>query len=84
MSTIYSTSWLERTSASTRCVCSLFWECWDAFQEWSDRQKLHAMLSNLSDRELMDIGASRGEIDYVVSNSDIGPRGIRSRVHPLV
>jgi uncharacterized protein YjiS (DUF1127 family) len=42
------------------------------------RQKLHAALSDLTDRELMDIGTTRGEIDYVLSNRDIDPRGIRS------
>jgi hypothetical protein len=26
----------------------------------------------------MDIGTTRGEIDYVASNRDIDPRGIRS------
>jgi len=32
-------------------------------------------LSELSDRELMDIGTTRGEIDYVASNRIIDPRG---------
>src|SRR5258708_37159493 len=32
---------------------------------------------HLSDRELMDIGTTRGEIDYVASNRGIDPRGIR-------
>ena len=33
---------------------------------------------DLSDSELMDIGITRGEIDYVASNRAIDPRGIRS------
>jgi uncharacterized protein YjiS (DUF1127 family) len=78
MSTTYSTSWLERASASSRYACSLIGKYWDAFQERRDRQKLRAALSDLSDRELMDIGTTRGEIDYVVSNRGIDPRGIRS------
>ena len=78
MSTTYSTTWLERTSASTQYVSSLIWKYWDAFQKRRRRQKLHAALSDLSDRELMDIGTTRGEIDYVVSNREIDPRGIRS------
>jgi uncharacterized protein YjiS (DUF1127 family) len=78
MSTTYSTTWLERTSASTRYASSLIWKYWDAYQERRDRQKLRSALSDLSDRELMDIGTARGEIDYVVSNRDIDPRGIRS------
>ena len=51
---------------------------WAAFQEWRKRQRLQANLSDLSDRELMDIGISRGEIDYVASNRSSDPRGIRS------
>jgi uncharacterized protein YjiS (DUF1127 family) len=78
MSTTYSTTWLERTSASTRYASSLICKYWDAYQERRDRQKLRSALSDLSDRELMDIGTARGEIDYVVSNRDIDPRGIRS------
>ena len=78
MSTTYSTTWLERTGASTRYASGLIWKYWDAYQERRDRQKLRSALSDLSDRELMDIGTTRGEIDYVVSNRDIDPRGIRS------
>ena len=47
-------------------------------QERRDRQKLRSALSNLSDRKLMDIGTTRGEIDDVVRTRDIDPRGIRS------
>ena len=78
MSTTYSTTWLERTAASTQYVSGLIWKCWDAYQERRDRQKLRSALSDLGDRELMDIGTTRGEIDYVVSNRDIDPRGNRS------
>ncbi|WP_409364860.1 DUF1127 domain-containing protein [Bradyrhizobium sp. JYMT SZCCT0428] len=51
---------------------------WAAFQEWRKRTRLQADLIDLSDRELMDIGISRGEIDYVVSHRGSDPRGIRS------
>ena len=78
MSTTYTTTWLERTSASTRYASRLIWKYWDAFQERRERRKLHAALSDLSDRELMDIGSTRGEIDYIASNRGIEPRGIRS------
>jgi hypothetical protein len=37
-----------------------------------------AALFGLSDRELIDIGTTRGEIDYVASHRDIDPRGVRS------
>ncbi|MBR1132399.1 DUF1127 domain-containing protein [Bradyrhizobium iriomotense] len=78
MSTTHGTGWLERTSVSTRHVSSFIWKCWDAFLERRERQKLRAAWSNLSDRDLMDIGTTRGEIDYVASHRDIDPRGIRS------
>src|SRR5262245_42285920 len=78
MSTIHGTTWLERTSGSTRHVSSLIWKYWDAFWERRERQKLRAILSNLSDTELMDIGTTRGEIDYVASHRGIDPRGVRS------
>jgi hypothetical protein len=32
----------------------------------------------MSDRELKDIGITRGEIDYAALNHSIDPRGIRS------
>ena len=78
MSTTHSTTWLERTSISTRSVSSFIWKYWDAFREHRERQKMRATLSNLSDTELMDIGTTRGEIDYVASHRGIDPRGIRS------
>ena len=78
MSSTHGTTWLERTSVSTRHVSSFFWKYWDAFRERRERQELRATLSNLSDAELMDIGTTRGEIDYVASHRGIDPRGIRS------
>ncbi|UWU79843.1 DUF1127 domain-containing protein [Bradyrhizobium huanghuaihaiense] len=36
---------------------------WRAFQGW--RQRSRATLQDLSDRELMDIGLTRGEIDRI-------------------
>lgn len=74
MSTTYSTTWLERTSASTRYASNLIGKYWDAFQERRDRLKLRSALSDLSDRELHDIGISRGEVDYVASNRTVDTR----------
>ncbi|WLA69372.1 DUF1127 domain-containing protein [Bradyrhizobium diazoefficiens] len=48
------------------------------FRERRERRKLSATLSDLSDGELMDIGTTRGEIDYVAAYRGIDPRGIRS------
>jgi uncharacterized protein YjiS (DUF1127 family) len=78
MSTMHSTTWLEQTSISTRSVSSFIWKYWNAFQGRREREKLRAAMSDLSDRELTDIGTTRGEIDYVASHRGIDPRGIRS------
>ena len=77
MSTTYGATGLGQTAASPR-LSSFFKRYWGAFQERRKRQRLRATLCDLSDRELMDIGTTRGEIDYVASNRGIDPRGIRS------
>ena len=78
MSTTYGATGLGQTAISTRHISSFIKEYWVAFQERRRRQGLRTALSDLSDRELMDIGTTRGEIDYVASNRGIDPRGIRS------
>ena len=78
MSTTYGATGLGQTAASTGRVSSFFKRYWSAFQERRKCQRLRATLCDLSDRELMDIGATRGEIDYVASHRGIDPRGIRS------
>ena len=78
MSKTHSTMWLKQTSISTRSVSSFIWKYWDAFREHRERQNFHAAISDLSDRELTDIGNTRGEIDCVASRRGIDPRGIRS------
>ncbi len=78
MSTTYGATGLGQTAASTRRVSSFFKGYWGAFQERRERQRLRAALCDLSDWELKDIGTTRGEIDYVASNRDTDPRGIRS------
>jgi uncharacterized protein YjiS (DUF1127 family) len=78
MSSIFDALGLGHSAARTHRLSSFFMGYWDAFQERRQRERLRAALSDLSDRELMDIGTTRGEIDYVASNRDIDPRGIRS------
>jgi len=78
MSAIYSTTNATRTTAPTPRVSSAFKTFWAAFQEWRRWERLRVDLCNLSDREPMDIGITRGEIGYVASNRDTDPRGIRS------
>jgi uncharacterized protein YjiS (DUF1127 family) len=77
MSTIHGTTGLGPAIAK-RQVYSPLEAYWNTFREWRKRQRLRASLSDLSDRELMDIGTTRGEIDYVVSNRSIDPRGRRT------
>jgi uncharacterized protein YjiS (DUF1127 family) len=74
MTATHHTTGLERTSVSTRHVSGFIWKYWDAFREHRERQRLRAMLSGLSNTELMDIGIARGEIDYVASHWTIDPR----------
>jgi uncharacterized protein YjiS (DUF1127 family) len=59
------------TAASTRSVLSLLKRYWRAFQERRQRQSLRTTLHDLSDRELMDIGVTRGEIDYIARHRAI-------------
>jgi uncharacterized protein YjiS (DUF1127 family) len=78
MSTTYRATGPQRRLSSARRIVSFVEICWDAFQERRKCERLRATLCDLSDRELMDIGTTRGEIDYVASNRGIDPRGIRS------
>lgn len=52
-------------AASTRSVLGLLGRVWLAFQERRRRQSLRINLHELSDRELMDIGLTRSEIDHL-------------------
>jgi uncharacterized protein YjiS (DUF1127 family) len=74
MSTTYSAIGWDRRFASARRVVRFLERRWDTFQERRKRERLRADLSDLNDRELMDIGISRGEIDYVALSRAIDPR----------
>ncbi|MBR0846780.1 DUF1127 domain-containing protein [Bradyrhizobium diazoefficiens] len=50
-------------AAATRSVLGLLRQYWVAFRERRQRRRLS--LYDLSDRELMDIGLTRGEIDSI-------------------
>jgi len=78
MSTIYGTARLGPATAERRAVYSPLEAYWNAFQDWRKRERLRTQLCRLTDSELMDIGITRGEIDYVVSNRGIDPTGFRS------
>ena len=77
MSTIHGTAGLGPATAK-RQVYSPLETYWNAFQEWRKRERLRTQLCRLTDSELVDIGITRGEIDYVASHRGIDPRGIRS------
>ena len=76
MSTINGTTELRPASAK-RQVYRPLETYWNAFQEWRKRERQRAELCRLTDSELMDIGITRGEIDYVASNHSISPDPLR-------
>ena len=76
MSTIHAPTELGPATAR-RQVYSPLEAYWNAFQEWRKREKLRTELCRLTDSELMDIGITRGEIDYVASNRSISPDSLR-------
>jgi len=53
--------------ASTWSVLSLLRGCWCAFRNWRQRERLRISLHELSERELMDIGLTSSDIDYIVA-----------------
>jgi uncharacterized protein YjiS (DUF1127 family) len=78
MNTAHGVIGLERHIRLKVRASSFFKRYWSALQEWRERERLRSDLYYLNDFELHDIGITRGEIDYVVSNRSIDPRGIRS------
>ncbi len=53
--------------ASTRSVLRSLKGYWRAFWEWRQRNRLRDSLRDLSERQLMDIGLSPGDIDCIVA-----------------
>jgi uncharacterized protein YjiS (DUF1127 family) len=51
-----------------RSVLSLLKRSWRAFQERRQRQRVRATLHDLSERELMDIGVTSADIDYIAAH----------------
>jgi uncharacterized protein YjiS (DUF1127 family) len=78
MSTTYGDVGLGQTAIATRHVSSFFRKWLIAYLQRRQRRRLQAALHDLSDRKLMDIGTTRGEIDYVLANPGIDQRGVRS------
>ncbi len=55
-------------AASPRGVLALLARYWRAFQESRRRERLRVSLQDLSERELMDIGITRAEIEYIAAH----------------
>ena len=55
----------EASASSTGLMLS-FARAFRAVSEWSQRRRMAAELNTLSDRELADIGLTRGEIGNIV------------------
>ena len=70
MSTIHGTTELKQAAAQ-RQIYSPLDVYWDAFQQWRKRGRLRTRLCQLTERELTDIGITRGEIDYIASKRGI-------------
>jgi uncharacterized protein YjiS (DUF1127 family) len=65
------------TTAPAWTVARLVRSVRRAFHGWLQRQRDRGELYQLNDRELRDIGVTRGEIGYIASNSSIDPRAAR-------
>jgi uncharacterized protein YjiS (DUF1127 family) len=76
MSTIHEITTFD-SATTNRQVYSPLEAYWRAFRAWRKRRKLQTELYRLTDSELMDIGITRGEIDYVASNRSISPDPLR-------
>ncbi|WP_315751201.1 MULTISPECIES: DUF1127 domain-containing protein [unclassified Bradyrhizobium] len=58
-------------AASTRSLFSLLERYWRAFQEGRRRRRGRASLLELSERQLMDIGLTQGDIDSIAAHQAI-------------
>lgn len=61
-----------------RNVVSWLKRCWNAFGKWQ-RERSRTSLYELSDRALMDIGVTRGEIDHIAPHRAIN--ALRDSIH---
>ena len=78
MSTIYVGTELGPTAAPLRRAFHLFKKYSTMLRKWQQRDVLRGALYSLSDRELQDIGTTRGEIEHVARFRSVDPRGVRS------
>ena len=71
MSTVHEITKLQHPTTTGRSVYSPLEAYWKVFRVWRKRRRLQTELCGLTDHELMDIGITRGEIDYVTSSPPI-------------
>ena len=69
---------VKEATDDTRNVLSLLKRVWRAFGEWQ-RQRSPASVHELSDKELMDIGLTRDEIDHIAPHRAID--ALRNSIH---
>ena len=72
------TTGLVKVTDDTRNVLSLLKQVWRAFGEWQ-RQRSPASVHELSDKELMDIGLTRDEVDHIAPHRAID--ALRGSIH---
>ena len=77
MSTIHEITKSQHPATTNGQAYSPLEADWKAFQEWRKRRRLQTELCRLTDNELMDIGITRSEIDYVASNHSISRDPLR-------
>jgi len=78
MSTIYVTTGFGQTTTLIRRALGFFEKCLGMLYEWHQRNALRGAMHELSDRELADIGTSRGEIEYVIRSRFVDSPRARS------
>jgi len=72
MSTIHGTTEVGPATAKRQYYTPLE-AYWAAFCQWRKRERLRTQLCRLTDVEVMDLGITRGEIDYAARNRTIDP-----------
>jgi len=67
---------LEQTTAPMQRAFRFLKRYWTLLRERQNRNALRGAMYGLSDRELQDIGTTRGEIEFVVRSRLVDPRRV--------
>jgi uncharacterized protein YjiS (DUF1127 family) len=76
MDAIYNLVEFTQTMVSARLGLTFLKRSWRALLEWREGCTLRARLYDLSDRELRDIGITRGEVEHVAANRSKDRRSV--------